>query len=118
MKKEAFEQLKNELLMLAVIFVLAFISFKIVFWPEEFLVVLRTVFAIFWLLVLPGFAAMLYWKEELKFYERLIIGIGIGTILLGILSYYSGLWIFPIKYHIYVLPTLIIAVGMAVGLRK
>ena len=118
MKKEAFDQLKKELLMLAIIFVLTFTAFKLVFLPEDLFIVLRTVFAIFWILIAPGFAVMFYWREELKFYERLIIGIGIGTILIGILSYYSGLWVFPIKYHMYVLPALVIAVGMFISLRK
>ena len=118
MKKEVFEQIKKELIMLAVIFLVAFLAFKLIFSSEDFFIVLRTVMAIFWLLVVPGFVIMFYWNEELKFYERLIIGIGFGTVLIGLLSYYTGLMGLHVKYHMFVLPTTIIAIGIIINLRK
>ena len=90
MKKEVSEHIKKELAIISAIFILTFIAFKVIFLPEDFFIVLRTVAAIFWVLVVPGFVIMLYWREELKFYERLIIGIGVGTVLVGLLSYYTG----------------------------
>ena len=118
MRKEAFEQMKKELAIISVIFVLTLIAFKIIFLSEDFFVVLRTVTAIFWILVLPGFVIMSYWQEELKFYERLVIGIGVGTALIGLLSYYAGLAGLHVKYHAILLPLVIILAGFIMAVTR
>ena len=118
MRKEAFEQMKKELMMMAVLFILTLLAFKAVFLQEDFFVVFRAVTAIFWILVVPGFAVMSYWQEELKFYERLIIGIGIGTVLTGLLSYYAGLMGLNIKYHMILLPLAIVLAGLAIAATR
>ena len=118
MRKEAFEQMKKELAIISAIFVLTFLAFKAIFLSEDFFIVLRTVAAIFWVLVLPGFAIMLYWREELKFYERLIIGIGVGTALIGLLSYYTGLMSLHVKYHAILLPLAIILAGFIMAATR
>lgn len=118
MKKEAFEQIKKELIMMAVIFILTLLAFKAAFLQEDFFVVLRTVTAIFWILIVPGFAVMSYWQEELKFYERLIIGIGTGTVLVGLLSYYTGLMGLHVKYHAILLPSFIILAGFIMAASR
>ena len=118
MKKEVFEQIKKEFAIISVIFILTFIAFKVIFSSEDFFIVLRTVAAIFWVLVVPGFAVMLYWREELKFYERLVIGIGIGTVLVGLLSYYSGLMGLHVKYHAVLLPLVIIIAGLISAINR
>ena len=118
MRKEAFEQMKNELIIMAVIFILTLLAFKAVFLQENFLVVLRTVTSIFWILIMPGFVIMSYWQEELKFYERLIIGIGVGTVLIGLLSYYAGLAGLHVKYHAILLPLAIILAGFIIAATR
>lgn len=118
MRKEIFEQAKKELIMIAALFVFAVLAFKLIFLPEDFFVVLRTVAAIFWVLAVPGFAIMFYWHQELKFHERLIIGIGIGTALMGLLSYYTGLMGLHVKYHAAVLPLFLILIGALLSLRR
>ena len=84
MKKENFEQLKNELITLGIIFLLVVVGFRMIFLAESFNTILRTVISIFWIFVLPGFAVMFYWNDKLRFYERLIIGICAGTAIIGI----------------------------------
>ena len=118
MKKEVFEQIKKEFAIISVIFILTFLAFKVIFLPEDFFIVLRTVAAIFWVLVVPGFAVMLYWRKELKFYERLVIGIGIGTVLVGLLSYYTGLMGLHVKYHAILLPLAIIIAGLVLAISR
>ena len=118
MKKEGFEQLKKELLIISVIFTAAFLAFRLMFMAEYFFVVLRSVIAVFWLFVIPGFAVMFYWREELKFHERLIIGIGVGSVLLGLMSYYAGLLGLHVRYHAAALPSLIIIICALINLRK
>lgn len=115
MKKETFDLLKKELSIIGLIFIAAFIAFKIIFLTENLFVVLRAVFAIFWLFVLPGYFVMFYWKEELKLFERLIIGIAVGTAVIGLASYYIGLLGLHIKYHTVVLPIVLIILGLMIN---
>jgi len=118
LKKSHFDQIKNELIIIGIIFLIIVVGFKILFSKESFGIVIRTVFSIFWLFVLPGYAVMLYWKEKLKFYERFIIGIGVGTALIGLLSYYLGLIGLHIKYHYITLPVALILIGAIIYFRK
>ncbi len=118
MKKEIFNQLKRELLIIAIMFVLVFIAFKISFASESFFVVLQTVVAVFWLIFLPGYALTFHWMGKLKFYERFIIGIAVSTAIIGLLSYYFGLIGLNIKYHIVLLPLILIIIGITGGIRK
>lgn len=118
MKKEIFEQLKKELLIIGAISIASLISFKLIFFKESFFAVLRAVAAVFWLLVLPGFFIMLYWHDELKLFERLIIGIAAGTSIIGLASYYFGLMGLHIKYHTILLPSAMIAIGIIMALNK
>ena len=79
---------------------------------------LRTGIAIFWLLVLPGFFIMFYWREEIKFYERFIIGIALSAGIVGISSYYLGLIGLNIKYHTVLLPLAIIIAGFIIAVNR
>ena len=117
MRKEVFEQLKKELVLVGAIFAIIVLTAKLVFIKEELFVVLRAIASIFWLIVLPGYFIMFYWSQELKFFERLIIGIGVATAVTGLLSYYTGLIGVHIKYHIFLLPLVIIIVSVLVSLR-
>ena len=114
MRKETFEQLKKEMLMIIGMFIIILIGVSIAFYNENFTGDLMMVLALFWLLILPGFSLMLYWHEELKFHERFVIGIGVGTAAVGISSYYIGLAGFHIKYHHIFIPIVLILIGVLV----
>ncbi len=103
---------------MAIIFALIVIAFKIIFVSESFLVVLRTVMSIFWLILLPGFSITFCWREKLEFYERLIIGIAISTSLIGLLSYHLGLIGLHIKFHTLFLPLVLIITGIIMAFKK
>ena len=118
MKKENFEQLKNELITLGILFLLVVVGFRVIFLAENFNTILRTVISIFWIFVLPGFAVMFYWNDKLRFYERLIIGICVGAVIIGMLSYYLGIMGLHIKYHTVLLPFILILIGVIINLRK
>ena len=77
---------------------------------ESFLIVLRTVFAFFWMFILPGFYLMYYWHEKLSFLERFIVGIAVSASVIGISSYYLGLAGLNIKYHGILLPILFLII--------
>ena len=118
MKKEVFEQVKKELKYIGILFLLVLIIFKIAFFKEGIIVLLRNVLSLFWLFALPGYFIMLYWKEKLAFTERFVIGIALSASIIGISSYYLGLIGLNIKYHTIALPLVLILIGAIVNLRN
>ncbi len=118
MDEEIIKKMKNESLWLLILIVLSILVFKVLFYKESILVVIRTVLAITWLFVLPGFLALYYWHDKLEFTERLIAGAALSTALVAIPSYYLGLLGLNIKYHGIILPLAIIVVGVLILMRK
>lgn len=118
MKKEAFEVIKKEFKYVGLLFLAALVIFKIVFYKENFIVLVRYVLSLFWLFVLPGYAIMLYWMERLDFLERVIAGIALSAAITGISSYYIGLLGLNIKYHAVLLPLAVILAGYFAAIKK
>jgi len=118
MKKELIDKIKNESKNIFYLFLIGIIIFKILFYKESFLIILRTVFAFFWLFILPGFYLMYYWHEKLGFLERFIIGVTVSASVIGIFSYYFGLLGLNIKYHGILLPVLFLIIDFFIVWRK
>ena len=118
MKKESLSKLKKELGYMGILFILFILIFKIVFFKENLMVVFRTVLSIFWMLIMPGYFILFYWKEKLNFTERLIIGIAFSAAVIGISSYYLGVAGLNIKYHTVILPLIIILAGILINLKE
>ena len=116
--KEKLNKIKKELIYLLIVFIVAIIIFKVVFYNEGLFNVLKTVASLFWLFLLPGYSLMFYWEEKLDFLERFIIGIVLGIALVGIFSYHLGLIGLNIKLHTIVLPLIIIISGIIINFRK
>ena len=117
MKKEVFEVAKKEFQFIGILFLLSMAIFKIAFFRESFIVLFRSVLSLFWLFVLPGYFIMFYWREKLEFVERIVIGIAVAAGIIGIFSYYVGLIGLNIKYHIFLLPLVIILVGSLINVK-
>lgn len=118
MRKEVFELVKKELGYIGILFLIVLLIFNVAFFKENFLVLFRSVLALFWLFVLPGYFIMLYWKERLEFVERIVIGIALAAGVIGIFSYYFGLMGLSIKYHTILLPLAIIIIGLIMAVNK
>lgn len=118
MKQEIFNKIRKESFHLLILFAIVAILFKIVFYNESVLVVVRTVFAIFWLFVIPGFYLMFYWSNELEFLERVVIGIAVSAAVVGISSYFLGLIGLNLKYHGIILPIFCLVIGFFAIRRK
>lgn len=118
LSRETFDNIKKEFLYIGVLFIIIFIIFKIIYYKNSFLTSLRFASSLFWLFVLPGYCIMLYWKEKLDFLERFVIGISMSAAVIGILSYYTGLIGLNIKYHVFLLPAVLIVIGVILNLRK
>ncbi|MEM3127109.1 MAG: hypothetical protein QW331_03520 [Candidatus Woesearchaeota archaeon] len=85
------EKIVSELKQIGLIFVGMIIVFQIVFYNENILTNIRTVFAFFWLFIMPGYFIMLRWHEDIDFLLRFGIGTALGFSLMGILSYYLAM---------------------------
>lgn len=118
LKKELFNLVKKELQYIGILFVVALVMFKVVFFKENLIVIFRVVLSLFWLFILPGYFLMLYWKEKLEFIERFIIGIALSLAVVGTLSYYLGLFGLHIKFQTIILPLVLIAAGIWINMRK
>ena len=116
LKREIFDL--KEMKYLGILFLLALIAFKIAFFRENSIVLLRSVVALFWLFVVPGYFIMLYWKNKLDFIERAVAGIGISAAIIGILSYYISLAGLNLRFHAIILPLIIILAGVIINLKK
>ena len=118
LKREVSDDLVKELKYLGILVLLAFIIFKIAFYKENFVVLLKTVLSLFWLFVFPGYFAMLYWKEKIGFLERFFIGILLAAAIIGISSYYVGIAGLNLKFHAIILPLIIISAAVIANLKK
>lgn len=105
-------------------FIAAFLAvtviFKIVFYNEPILSILRLVASIYWLFVIPGTLISYLIFEELVFVERFVIGILMGAVLVAIPAYYLGLLGVDIRYSIFILPAayMIISLGFMFFFKK
>jgi len=117
LKKEVFNEVIKESKYMGILLLLALVVFKIAFYKENFVGMLKIVLSIFWLFVLPGYFIMLYWKEKLGFIERIVVGILIAAVIMGISSYYISLAGLNLKFHAIVLPLLMIFVWFIINLR-
>ncbi len=115
MRKEAFNLIKKESLYVGIIFILLLVMFKITFFRSDTMTLLRSAISIFWLFVIPGYFIMFYWKN-LEFLERIIAGVMISAGVLGISSYYIGLMGLHIKYHLYIIPAIIIFLSVIMNI--
>jgi uncharacterized membrane protein len=112
LNKEFLEKIKKEGIVLVSLLILSVIILKLIYFKEDFAVVLRTVASFFWLFVVPGYTLMLIWHEKLSFMERFVVGIALSAGITGIASYYLGLLGLNIIYHTILIPILIIVVSM------
>ena len=118
MNKEVFNSIKEESKYIGILFVAALIIFKIIYFKEALVVILKIVASLFWLFAIPGYFAMLYWKEKLEFAERFVIGVLLSAAIIGIFSYYLGLMGLNMRYHGFILPPVIIIIGLVAAMKK
>jgi len=114
---ELISKIKRELNYLMILFIILFVIFKILFFKESLVIILRTVLSLFWLFIIPGFSLMYIWHEKISFIERIIAGTALGAALIGLLSYYIALAGLHVKFH-WFLPLLIIIFSVVLLSKK
>ena len=104
---KSLKNLKADAISMGISFLISITLLKIVFYNSEFTTIVRTVFSFFWIIAIPGFAIMYFWNDKLKFAERFVLGCAVGFSVIGVLSYYLGLFGLNILYLIIPLPIVI-----------
>ena len=114
MNQEQFDKIRKELLSLLVLFAVFVGAFQIAFYKESTINVIKFVFSVFWIGVLPGYALMLYYIDNIEWLERTVIGTALGYAVFGIISYNIGLAGVHLKLHHFIVPPLEIIIGFSV----
>jgi hypothetical protein len=110
------DQLKQELKLLALGYIVLGIIFYIAFQNSSVLQILRATAALYWMFVIPGYALSLCSKQG--FVERLIIGLSVQAGVFGLASYYAGLLGWHVATHGIVLPIISIIIGIILWKRN
>jgi len=118
MKKELLEKMNKEWKYMALLIIISLALIKLLFYNETLLVAVKFTLTLFWLFVIPGFMIMYLWEDSLGFAERLIIGSLLNAAIVGISSYYLGLFGLNIKYHGIILPIAIILISLVILNKK
>lgn len=111
-------ELKKEMINIGILFLIAVIILKMVFYKQDTLTVIRIALSLFWLFVIPGFTLMYYWKEKLDFLTRLIAGTILGIAVTGVLGYNLGILGINLTIQTIILPVLCIAFGLFLASKK
>ena len=115
--KERLAEMKKEIGIIAVLYIVSFICFKIIFYKQGFVSTLRVVSSFYWLFFIPGYCTLLYWRKKIPFTHRFVASFILGAGITGALSYYLGLIGLHVMYHVY-LPIIFIVLGLYFLLKK
>ncbi|MBI2140942.1 hypothetical protein HYU16_00810 [Candidatus Woesearchaeota archaeon] len=108
-------ELKREAKFAVAAFIAATIIFKIAYYKEGLIEVVKTTASLFWLFVIPGYALTFYWREKLGFVERTVAGTVAAMAVSGVASYYLGLAGLKIQNQTILLPAAVIALSLALS---
>ena len=103
-----FADIKPELLRMGIVYLVLLAILKTVFFKEPFIQLAAVAFGIVYAFVIPGYALMLRISKKPDFLASLIIGTVLSIAIIGISSYYIGLFGLHVKYHFF-LPALFTA---------
>lgn len=112
------KEVKDELMNLSALFLAVLIILKIIFYKQDLVTIIKTTFSLFWLFVLPGFALMYYWKENLDFITRLIAGTVLGISVVIVVGYNLGILGISLTIQAVIIPVLCIAIALFLFSKK
>jgi len=115
--KQLLEKIREEGLYLGIMFVTCLIVFKVIFYREDMVSIIRTVFSLFYMILLPGYFIMIYWIDDIDFKERIVLSVVVGTIIVGLISYYVGIIGLNVKYHVIPIPLIVIVISFLLNAK-
>jgi uncharacterized membrane protein len=108
----------KEFFYIIIIIIISIIIFEIVFLHDPIINNIKAIFAFFWSFIIPGFFIMYYWVDKLEFIERIIMSFAVSTASIWIITYYTGLAEFHIKYIAWFIPPIYIIFGLYLYRKK
>jgi len=119
MDNEVKNKLLKELKYLVLIFIVMLVFFKLHYNKESMVILIKLAIAHFYLFIIPGYALMLYYFDELEFFERFFIGLGIGYGVQPVLLYLINVVIEVnvLRYN-KVISLIMILIGIAIFYSK
>mgnify|MGYP001572428986 CR=1 FL=1 len=111
-------ELMDDVKILAITVIVIFILLKILFFKESITNIIKMEASFYYLFILPGFSLLYYWKKELSFLERFIIGFAVSLAVTSISSYYIGLLGINLNISSWMIPMLIIIAGLFAQVYK
>lgn len=118
LKKEIFKWLIDSGKILIGVFILVMIIFKIVYYNESILNIIRFLLALFWVYLLPGFFILSIWKDKFNSLERVIGGFAVGAAIIPLISYLLALINSQLRVITYVFPLLVLIFCLFVIYKK
>ncbi|MDO8480275.1 MAG: hypothetical protein Q7S65_00500 [Nanoarchaeota archaeon] len=103
---EANKEIKSWSIILVTLFVILWAAF----YKESLLVILRTELAIVWMFLLPGY--LLFRNREWSFLEKNVMGALVAGAILGIASYYLGLLGLNVRWHVWLIPLVVMLIAL------
>lgn len=104
--------LVKDIKLLVVIFAIIIVMLKILFFKESLFNIIKMTSSFYYLFILPGFSLLYYWKKELSFLERFVMGFATSLALVGVLGYYFGLVGIKLNIFAWMLPPIITFAGV------
>ena len=96
---------------IGILFLIAFIILKIVFYKESLFVLFKLTFSLFYLYFIPLYLiSYLFFKRE-SFIERIIITVPFNIAILNIFSYYLAIIGLNFNYHHLIIPPFLLLIS-------
>jgi len=111
-------EFKQDLVLTGLLILSFSIILQIVLYKESFLISLMTVLRFFYSIVIPGLCISLYLKNKLNYSARLVLGSVFIIASTSITSYYLGILGLHVKYHPWIIPPLMMLLGVLLFLKK
>jgi len=92
------DDIKKDFIYIALAFIISLVLFKIVFYDEKFIIILRLSFALFYQFV-PGFFLTYVFFNNPKLIQKFILGFGFTVIFFPLIGYYLGILGLDIKFY-------------------
>jgi uncharacterized membrane protein len=102
---------------IALSFAIITLILRTIFFNQDFLVLLKAVSSIYWVLILPGIG-LTYLLHDMNLIERFAISVAISAALVGVSSYYLGLFGVHIRYSAIFVPLIFTVISIVLMYKQ
>lgn len=111
------DEIYKELGIILAVSLLFIIIFKALFLKDSLWNIIKLVASFVFIILIPSMSILFYFRKKLNFIERTIISALFGSGALGVISYNLGIIGIHIKHHYFIIPLILLAIGIFINLR-